>query len=77
MLTRSWPPRRRLALVSSSIAIILIFTAISRLQYPSSESVVGIRLPYYKGNDNNPSAEQEIRKQPFRDSEIEFTKSFD
>lgn len=60
MLTGSWPPRKRLALVASATAtlIILAFTASSTLQYPSSESVVGIRLPYYKGN-NSGTAEQE------------------
>eukprot|EP01065_Artemidia_motanka_P030612 TRINITY_DN36659_c0_g1_i1.p1 TRINITY_DN36659_c0_g1~~TRINITY_DN36659_c0_g1_i1.p1 ORF type:complete len:440 (+),score=-65.77 TRINITY_DN36659_c0_g1_i1:34-1353(+) len=60
MLTGSWPPRKRLALVASSIAIILVFKTVLTLQYPSSESVVGIRLPGYRGNNNDSTSDQEI-----------------
>lgn len=55
MLTGSWPPRKRLALVASATALILVFTTISTLRYPSSQSIVGIRLPYYKGSNSTAS----------------------
>ena len=58
MLTGSWTPSKRLA-----VEIAIVFTAISNLQYRSSETVVSLRLPSYKGNN---TTEQETGKQsPF------------
>ncbi|KFY09676.1 hypothetical protein V492_05391 [Pseudogymnoascus sp. VKM F-4246] len=51
MLTRSWLPRKRLLVIAIAIAIIIVFTTLSDLQYRSSELVAGLHLPSYGGSN--------------------------